>query len=411
MSLRVLHVLDHSWPVLDGYSQRSRSIVTAQLQAGAEPVVITSPLHNLDDPGAADAVLDGIPYHRTLFAKNLSAKVIRGRWPGIREGAIICLLQRSIEDLLRSQTFDVIHAHSPALCGLGAWRAARKHRLPFVYEVRAFWEDAAAAHGTGLRPSARARATRLLETHVLRRADAVVGIAAGLLEDLQRRGLPPEKLFHVPNGVDSSRFLPVARDEKLAADLGVSNTPTLGFLGTLFPWEGVLWLVRAAAELARRYPQFKLLIVGDGAQASAIRDVIQKENAAGFISYLGRVEHREVLRYYSVMDVLVYPRVSLRITELVTPLKPLEAMAMGKAVLGSGVGGIRELVQSETTGLIFQAEDVDSFCKQAIRLLDDADLRCRLGSQARAVIAAERDWATLCQRYASVYDYAIRSTR
>lgn len=411
--MRVLHVLDHSWPVVDGYSQRSRSIVSFQAQNGVLPAVITSPLHNLDDPDAADNVLDGVSYLRTPLSPKFTARVIRGRWLGVREVAVVHLLRQSIERLLASQEFDVVHAHSPALCGLAALRASRKFRLPFVYEIRAFWEDAATTRSpdSGWLSSLRYGLVRSLETHVVRNANAVVGIAEGVLEDLKTRGVSPDKLFHVPNGVDLTRFQPVPRDERLAAELGISDTPTLGFLGTLFPWEGVAWLVSAAAELARRNVKFKLLIVGDGAEAPNIRSAIQRENASAFVSYVGRVPHEEVRRYYSIMDILVYPRRSLRIAELVTPLKPLEAMALGKPVLGSSVGGIRELVEPESTGLIFQAEDINSFCGQAIRLLRDAGLRSTLGSKAREMIAAEKNWKILAGRYDSVYDYAIRNAQ
>ncbi len=409
MHLRVLHVLDHSWPVLDGYSQRSRGMISAQAQNGLLPVVLTGPLHNLDDPTAGDTHLDDVSYFRTPVSKNLSWRAIRGRWPGLREFAVVRLLQQAIERLLSSAKFDLLHAHSPALCGLAAARAARRFHLPLVYEIRAFWEDAAILGANGLLSSQRYRLVRSLETRVVRQAQAVVGIAHGLLDDLRSRGAPAAKLFHVPNGVDSLRFQPRPRDAALAAELGVSSTPTLGFLGTLFPWEGVAWLVRAAAELARRNAKFKLLIVGDGAEAPEIRRAIQEEDASSFVSYLGRVPHEDVQRYYSVMDALVYPRRSLRITELVTPLKPLEAMALGKAVLGSSVGGSRELIESERTGLIFQAGDVDSFCSQALRLLEQADLRAALGAAAKKQLTAEKDWKVLARRYEGVYEYAIQN--
>jgi glycosyltransferase involved in cell wall biosynthesis len=239
----------------------------------------------------------------------------------------------------------------------------------------------------------------------------VVGIARSILEDLETRGILPEKLFHVPNGVDVSRFAPRPRDEILARELGVDQTPALGFLGTLFPWEGVSWLVRAAAELKRKGQHFKLLIVGDGADAPAVKRVIEELHAADYINYLGRVPHDQVERYYSVMDVLVYPRRSVRLTELVTPLKPLEAMALGKAVLGSSVGGIRELIEPEVTGELFAPGDIGDFCRQASRLLKHETLRRSLGEQARLRVSAEKDWQLLAKRYEVVYDAAIRNAR
>jgi glycogen synthase len=409
VALRVLHVLDHSWPVLDGYSQRSRSIVTAQLQLGMRPSVLTGPLHQQDDPTASEISLDGIRYFRTPHEIGLTGQAIKKHWPLFRELGVVRLLRRRIESLLRGAAFDVVHAHSPALCGLAAAQAAHACSAPFVYEIRAFWEDAAVDQNKTRGTSMRYRLARRMETDVVQRADAVVGIARSILDDLQSRGVSADKLFHVPNGVDASRFAPVVRDNALAASLGLDGTPTLGFIGTLFPWEGIAWLVRAAKELRAKGTEFKLVIVGDGADASELKKSIQENNAGSYVSFLGRVPHDQVERYYSVMDVMVYPRRSIRLTELVTPLKPLEAMALGKAILGSSVGGIRELLANDETGMLFEPENIEDFCQQAARLLQDPALRRKLGDRARQAICVDKDWKTLVGRYEGVYETAIRN--
>jgi glycogen(starch) synthase len=412
MSFRVLHVLDHSWPILDGYSQRSRSVVIAQSELGMRPSVLTSPLHQTDDPGASEVfLLDGIQYSRTLVNGGIAGLAIHGRWPVAREIAVVYSLEHRLKPLLESGAFDIVHAHSPSLCGLAAWRASRSRHLPVVYEIRSFWEDSDLDQNKSLAKSLRYKAGRNLETFVVRRADAVVGIARPILHELEARGVSSTKLFHVPNGVDVARFSPGPRDNALATSLGTDGIPTLGFIGTLFPWEGVAWLVRAAAELHRRGLQFKLLIVGDGAEGSKVSEAIQATGSADFVSFLGRVPNDQIERYYSLMDVLVYPRRSVRITELVTPLKPLEAMALGKAVLGSGVGGIRELIEPGATGMLFQPDNIEDFCRQAALLLQQPALRKALGEQARQKIVGEKDWKVLARRYESVYEAAVHNAR
>lgn len=407
--LRVLHVLDHSWPVLAGYAQRSRSIVIAQLQHGMEPSVITSPLHQIDDPLASDTTFDGVRYFRTPHNPGLAGRAIQAKWPLFRELAVVQLLRNRIKSLLKSESFDIVHAHSPALCGLAAAQAARSFRIPFVYEVRAFWEDAAVDQQKKEQNSLHYILARRLETYVVRRADAVVGIARSILQDLEARGIASERLFHVPNGVDTLRFVPRARNSGLAAALGLNGAPTLGFIGTLFPWEGIAWLVRAAVALRNRGAVFNMLIVGDGPEAGEIRKAIQENDAGSYIFYPGRVPHEQIESYYSVIDVLVYPRPSTRLTELVTPLKPLEAMALGKAVLGSDIGGVRELVESEVTGVLFKPSDVLDFERQAMRLLQDPEFRRLLGDRARQRVAADKDWKVLARTYESVYATACRS--
>jgi glycogen synthase len=399
LPLRVLHVLDHSVPVLDGYSHRSGSLIGAQAAMGFLPTVVTGPLHNLDDANASEMNIDGVRYYRTPENSGFYWHSLRRRYPFVREWSVMHLLEDRINSLLEDNAFDLVHAHSPALCGLAAARAAKKHSLPFVYEIRSFWEDGVDQSTS----SVRYRLARGLETMVVKRADAVIGIAKPILRDIAVRGIPESRLFHVPNGVDSTRFVPRPLDDDLAARLGVTGIPTLGFIGTFFPWEGIPWLVDAACALHRRGVRFKLLIVGDGADAEAVRAAIQNQGAGGFVNYVGRVSHEEVARYYSVMDVLVYPRRRLRITEAVTPLKPLEAMALGKAILGSNVGGIRELIDAEKTGILFEPEDIEDFCRQAARLLDDLTLRHQLGQQARKKACEEKDWKTVARLYEPAY--------
>ena len=406
--VRVLHVLDHSWPVLDGYCQRSRSIVRAQRELGFEPTIVTGTAQEFDDPQPSEIVLDSIRYHRTSIGGGLRGYVIRKRIPLMRELCAVQRMRSRIQSLLSETDFGIVHAHSPALCGLAAAQAAKARGIPFVYEIRSFWEDSAVDQGKTSHMSLRYRLGRFLETRVASQADAIVGISHAIVNDLKSRGVPPSKLYHVPNGVDAARFTPLQKDVALAADLGVNGIPTLGYIGTLFPWEGIPWLVRAAAQLYRSGFNFRLVVIGDGMAAGEVRRAIEECDASSFVKFLGRVPHEYIERFYSVMDVLVYPRRKARVTEMVTPLKPLEAMALGKAVLGSSVGGIRELIQPERNGLLFQVENMEDFCREASKLLGDAALRSRLGQEARRAVQEEKDWSALARRYQDVYNHVVR---
>ena len=404
----ILHVLDHSWPVLSGYSVRSRNLITAQHRLGQTIIVVTGPLHELDDPTNSDIAIDGVLYTRTLIAGTLASPALRRRWPLIREWEIVRSLRNRILELIDSQPVSIVYAHSPALCGLAGLQAARKRGLPFVYEVRAFWEDAAVDQKRTSTTSLRYRLTRGLENYVARKADAVAAIAQSMLADLRQRGLPAEKLFHVPNGVDADQFSPLARDEQLANKLGLDDSPVFGFFGSLYRYEGVAWLIRAAAELYSRGNRFKVLIIGSGEDEGAIGNAIREYGAAGYVCTINRVPHDDIRRYYSVVDVIVCPRLSVRLTELVTPLKPLEAMSLKKAVLASSVGGHRELVEHELTGLLFRPEDIADFCIQAERLIASPVFRQQLGECGREMILREKDWKVLARRYQSIYEFVAK---
>lgn len=404
----VLHVLDHSWPVLSGYSVRSRNLITAQRRLGQQILAVTSPLHEIDDSNSHDVVVDEVSYFRTPITGKLASSALRRRWPVAREWETVRLLRDRILQLIDSRPVSLVYAHSPALCGLAGLQAARRRGLPFVYEIRAFWEDAAVDQKRTTSNSLRYRLIRGLEGYVARQAEAVTAIAQPMLDDLRQRGLPAGKLFHVPNGVDADQFCPVVREEQLARELGLGDNVVFGFFGSLYRYEGVAWLIRAISELHSRGLRFKVLIIGSGEDEGAIRDAIDKHQAGQYVHALPRVPHDEIGKYYSIVDVMVFPRLSVRLTELVTPLKPLEALSLEKSVLASDVGGHRALLEAEKTALLFRAGDVDDFCRQAERLIASPALRRRLGEEGRKAILRDWDWKVVAQRYRHIYEFALQ---
>ncbi|MEO7248198.1 MAG: glycosyltransferase, partial [Novosphingobium sp.] len=215
---RVLHVLDHSLPLQSGYSFRTRAILKAQQAAGLDVRGITGLRHFAEGPDAEQA--DGILFHRTRGAATGPA--------GLREWREIGKLSAAIEDLCRQWRPDVLHAHSPTLCGEAALRVSRKLGIPLVYEIRAFWEDAAVGNGTGSAGSIKYRLTRSLENHVVAGADAVVTICQGLKDDLVARGTSPSRITIAPNGVDLALFgEPIAPDPALRRDLDLGDGPVI----------------------------------------------------------------------------------------------------------------------------------------------------------------------------------------
>ena len=405
----VLHVLDHSWPVLSGYAIRSRNLISAQRVIGESILVVTGPLHELDDPTATDVFVDEVEYLRTPIKGRFTQAALRQRWPLVREHEVVRALRNRLLEITRTYPVRILYAHSPALCGLAGLQAARKRGLPFVYEIRAFWEDAANQDGAGASSLLwRSRLTHGLETYVARNADAVAAIAKPMLDDLKTRGISSNRLFHVPNGVDTARFEPGNRDENLAHELGLVDRPVFGFFGSLYRYEGVSWLIRAASQLRSRGHRFSVLIIGRGEDQAAIADAVRECDASSYVRSLDHVSHEQISRYYSVLDISVYPRRSLRLTELVTPLKPLEAMALGKPVLASAVGGIRELVEDGNTGLLFEPENIADFCRQAERMIVSPALRDSLSERGRNFVVRERAWSVLSQRYRQIYDFVLQ---
>jgi PEP-CTERM/exosortase A-associated glycosyltransferase len=395
---------------MSGYAIRSRNLISAQHSSGEAIEVVTGPLHEMDDSSATEIVLDGVQYMRTPVKKSFALAAMRQRWPLLREQQVVRTLRRRLLEITDNDAVDIVYAHSPALCGLAALQAARKRGLPFIYEIRAFWEDAANQNRGGHRPL-KERMTYELETYVAQKADAVAAIAKPMLQDLKSRGISANKLFHVPNGVDTKRLQPQTRDEALVRELGLLDRPVFGFFGSLYEYEGISWLIRAAAELRLRGHKFSTLIIGRGEDQPEIQSAIRDTGAFEHTRMIDFVPHEQIAKYYSVIDIAVYPRKRLRLTDLVTPLKPLEAMAFGKPVLASSVGGIRELVDDERTGLLFEPGNVSDFCRQAERMITSSTLCQSLSARGRAFVEKERDWTILAKRYREIYEFVLATPR
>ena len=397
---RVLHVLDHSLPLHSGYTFRTRAILKAQQASGLEVRGITGLRHFADGPDSE--LIDGITFHRS-----------RGQATGpvgLREWREINLLADAIVALARNWRPDLLHAHSPALCGKAALIAARRLGLPLVYEIRAFWEDAAVSNGTGSAGNIKYRLTRALENNVIAGAGAVVTICQGLKDDLVSRGTDPAKITLSPNGVDLALFGKLQPpDPALASELGLAGCPVIGFIGSFYDYEGLDDLIAAMPALIARVPAAQLLLVGGGPLEGALKALAAASPAAHSIRFVGRVPHREVERYYALMDVMAYPRKRSRLTDLVTPLKPLEAMAQGKLVAASDVGGHRELITHGHTGTLFSPDNPVACAAALADLLADRASWDALRQAGFEHVRGNHDWAQNVHRYQVVYQVLLAS--
>jgi PEP-CTERM/exosortase A-associated glycosyltransferase len=398
--MRILHVLDHGLPLQSGYTFRTRAILKAQIERGWSVAAVTGARHGAS--GGGHEVVDGLDFHRTVPpAKTFSP---------LQEWREIGALTRRVMEVAREFRPDVIHAHSPVLDAVAALRAGKRLGVPVLYEIRAFWEDAAVGNGTGTEGSLIYRATKMLETWAVRRADAVAVICEGLRGDLIERGIDPAKIMVSPNGVDLNVFGdPLPRDDALAAELGLDGGDVVGFIGSFYDYEGLDDLIAAMPTLVARRPNAKLLMVGGGPMEAALRAQAAASPVAGAIRFVGRVPHTEVERYYSLVDVLAYPRKKMRLTDLVTPLKPLEAMAQCRLVAASDVGGHRELIRDGDTGTLFAPDDPDAIAAALDGLFADRGGWEARRARGRAFVEQDRNWSSNISRYAPVYQGLVQA--
>ncbi len=399
--MRILHVFDHSVPLHSGYTFRSLAILRQQRARGWETVHLTGPKQGTDRD--FEETVDGFGFYRSgqppAFTRNL---------PLIKDQAIVGVLAKRLEQVARQVKPDIIHAHSPVLNARAALQVGRKLGIPVVYEIRAFWEDAAAAHGTFSANGIRYTIARKLETDAVLAADAVAVICEGLRQDILERGVRDENVVVIPNAVDPDEFAhPEPADPALAATLGLDGKVVLGFIGSYYGYEGLDLLLDAMPFVLARNPLARLLLVGGGPEEDNLKAQAARLSLGDAVVFAGRVPHKDVAKYYALVDAFIYPRHPMRLTELVTPLKPLEAMAQRKPVLASDIGGHRELIAHNVTGLLFPAGNADAIAEAVNGWIADPARAGRLLDEAYRYVTEVRTWSSSVARYAPVYERLV----
>jgi glycogen synthase len=396
MTLKVLHVLDHSAPLHSGYTFRTLAILREQRKLGWQTLQLTTPKQG--ECSSDEETIDGFTFLRTRGAERAG---LLGQM-----NATTARLRAAVE---RFEP-DLIHAHSPVLTAFPSLRVARRYRLPVVYEVRATWEDAAVDNGSTTQGSLRYRLSKLLETFALRRVQHVTTICNGLRNEIVARGIAEHQITVIPNAVDVERFVYAPGSEPEARrELGLGQSATIGFIGSFYAYEGLDDLLRAMTLLSSSGVDVQAVLVGGGPEDANLRALAAELGIENRVRFVGRVDHERVQRYYRAIDVLVYPRKRTRLTELVTPLKPLEAMAQGNLVLASDVGGHRELIRDGDTGALFDADDVASLARAVQGLLESPEKWSHMRERGREFVTRERNWQLSASGYRHAYDVALKS--
>lgn len=399
---RILHILTNSLPQRQaGYTVRAQSVALAQRAVGLDPQMVTRagfPLNEGVSRAARRDVVDGITYHRIrpdlepgLGAERIATETARGLVP----------LIGSLRPALLQPTTNYVNAQVALALG-------ERFDLPVVYEVRGFLEETWLSRiGDQAGEGDRYHAARAVETACMRRATGIVTLSETMRADIiGRGGIEPDLVTVIPNAVDIERFRPGPRDSELATAFGIEDDEAVvGYISTFTAYEGIRYLIEAVGLLRGRGRRLRLLLVGDGDQRADLEIAAEEAGLTdGTVIFTGRVPHGDIERYYRTIDVFVVPRTNDRVSQLVTPLKPYEAMAMEKAIVVSGVGALLEIVVDGETGRSFEAEDPVSLADVIEPLLDDPAERARLGAAARAWVAANRTWEGNGRRYRELYE-------
>jgi glycogen(starch) synthase len=407
--MKVLHVLETSIPHTVGYTVRANAIIENQLKSGLEVVVVTSPLFPATGQTAEFEEYGGVRYYRTNhIPPPASARSKLGSY--WRRLMMLRRYRQAVLAIATKERVDVIHAHSSYSNAFAAMPAARRLQVPLLYEVRTLWGESAVVEDGWRANSWKHRMIWRMELRAMRGADLVVPIAKGIYEELASRGVPPDKMRIVGNGVDTSKFIPRAKDTALVQSIGLSNRFIVGFIGSMRKLEGLTTLLEACDICRRRGVPIGVVLVGDGPDRPHLEAMTRQMNLAD-VHFSGNVPHDKVASWYSILDVVAYPRIRAVINERVTPLKPLEVMAMGMVCIGSDVGGLLELIEHERTGMIFRSGDPVHLADVLMALKSNEVLTRTLGQSALSFVKREREWSVLVGQYRGIYTELIAARR
>lgn len=414
---RVLHVVKSGYPsTIAGYTLRTHRTAVAQHRAGFDVHVVTH--LGLDDgSGVAEYDVDGIRYHRLLGSS--PSDLPYDAWFDEHVDALAALV-RELRPAVLHAASDFVNARAARIVG-------NAFGIPVVYEVRGFWEETlrsslTAMYGWG--PDERYRGRRgavpdtylwrrRAEEHEYTRVDAVTTLAPTMARRIARAGVSRRSVFVVPNAIDPAEFHTVPRDLELIAELGFrADTAVLGYVSTLNEYEGIDTLIRAFARLrsTTREGGIGLLIVGDGKDRKRLEAVAREVGSAGVV-FTGRVDPATVGRHYSVMDIFVVPRTSADVCQLVTPLKPYEALAQGRALVMSDVAALAGIARESRAARLARPGDDRQLARVLRRLLNDDDTRLAMAERGRRWVVSSRTWAANAAAYSDVYAAAAARHR
>jgi len=398
---KVVYLLHNRLPYNSGgYATRSHGLLSGAFESGWQMVGVS----RLGYPSDKLRYIDVNEFDRIeniIYYPLLKDEIKLGAIP-LKE-YLVEYTNSLLEFVLREKP-SIIHAASNYMNGIVANNVAKALGIPSIYEVRGLWELTRISRQPEWENTEYYNLMAKMEAEAAQGADIVFTLTNALKDEMIRRGVDADKIYILPNGVVTERFLPLAKNQNLAKELNINNKTVVGFIGSFVQYEGLEYIVDAIEILVNRGKKdIIVLMVGDGAVWQDIVDRVEKKGLQAYFIFTGRIPHEEVEEYYSLVDIAPLPRKGLPVCEMVSPLKPFEAMAMEKVVLSSDVAALAEIVQDGYNGMLFEKDNVQDLADKIELLANDLELRTKLGKQAREWVLKERDWKVISKRLVNIY--------
>ena len=411
---KVLHLLSTSLPKLSGYAIRSHSILKSQKNRFI-PCALTAPNNfhfNMID------VIDGIRYYRypfnpgfKLFVEPKFSKQLRiTKLYDYFYHSLFRKPAKFLRTVVNHLDVNVIHGHSTERFANYGEIVAKEKNIPFIYEVRGFLEDTHVGLGTIQYASREYNRRREKETTLMRKANIVITLGEAMRNDIIKRGIDKRKIKVVPNGVNTEILKPKSVNMELKRDIGLDQKKIVGYIGSVRKIEGIEYLLNAVSLIKKTEENIFLLIVGpyNPIYYKELKRFIVKLGITNNVKFTGPIPNSHIREYYSIIDIIVIPRKNLRVNRLVTPLKPLEAMAMERVLLTSDLPALKEMVKPKISGELFEAENPYDLADKILKYLNDSHIREKLGKRAREYVVKNYDWNLIGNKYTLLYNKLLR---
>ena len=411
---KVCYVIHNSLPYSSGgYATRGHGLLTALKGQGIDIYAMTRPGYphdisqiQVEDIAPADRI-DDVVYKRLLS-------------PSRRDYSNYEYILKAVESYKQAFEEDrpaLVIAASNHLDGMPAMFAARALGIPFIYEIRGFWEITRLSKYPEFEQNPMFEVEKRLEAVVAEHADHIFTLTQGMIDELESRGVQTQdRITLLPNSCNVERFHLIPKDAKLASELNIPlDVPVIGYVGTLVSYEGLDDLAVACSRLKQLGYKFRLLIVGNEdatgqSKGSIVQQIEQIAQDTGFSDWLimpGRIPFEEVERYYSLIDIAPFPRKAWPVCEIVPPMKTLEALSMKKAVLVSSNKALTEMITHDVNGRIFERGNVDDLIAQLQYLIDHPEKWAGYGEAGRTFVEKERTWQRTAEKAIAVIEKVL----
>lgn len=369
--MKVLHLISSGG--LYGAETMLLNLATAQQRLGWEPTLgAFKNVHAIHLEVADEGRKRGLPIEIFECKGQFDTKIVK-----------------SIRNFVEANGVDIVHGHGYK-SDLYGYLAIRPLAVPFV----------GTCHFPLMAP-ARTLSIRFYEfvdSLVLRRAQRVAGVSDLVAVSLRKAGVAAEKVSAIDNGTDLTRYK--GATPTLRQDLGIGNRPLIGAVARLEEVKGLEYLIQAAQGVLAEFPDAMFVIAGDGPRRAHLESLIHSLGLDANVRLAGRRD--DMPGVYASLDLFVLPSLDEGM-----PMVILEAMASGRPVIATRVGGVGKLVQNEETGLLLEARDVPGLRDAILRCLRDREFAGKLAGNGEELVRTRFSSDGMAKNYLNLYGQVL----